>query len=224
MKFKKGSSQYRQYQEKYPEANVIKLVDLAKYMEIYNGAPDLVSKGKQKIVSVFSTEIRDQWNKSPDQFNDYYYKRVVALAILFKTTDDIIKETDWYKTSKSYKANVIAYTLSIIFNYIHSLENPLEVDFIEIWNNQQVGYELRNQISLLCKDVYDFITDEERPTINVTEWCKKPSCWIRAKSKKWNITQNFLNSLKSKEEMESVKQEAKATRKLEDEVDTINFI
>lgn len=224
MKFKKGSSQYRQYQEKYPEANVIKLVDLAKYMEIYNGAPDLVSKGKQKIVSVFSTEIRDQWNKSPDQFNDYYYKRVVALAILFKTTDDIVKETDWYKTSKSYKANVIAYTLSIIFNYIHSLENPLEVDFIEIWNNQQIGYELRNQISLLCKDVYDFITDEERLTINVTEWCKKPSCWIRAKSKKWNITQNFLNSLKSKEEMESVKQEAKATRKLEDEADTINFI
>ena len=58
MKFKAKSSQLKQYQIRYPENQVIKLVDLAKYMEIYEGAPDIVSKGKQEIVKVFSADIK----------------------------------------------------------------------------------------------------------------------------------------------------------------------
>ena len=35
-----------------------------------------------------------------------------------KFSDEIIKQSEWYRANRSYKANVIAYTMSIIFNYI----------------------------------------------------------------------------------------------------------
>ena len=82
MKFKPKSSQMKQYETRYPESQVIKMVDLAKYMEIYDGAPDVVSKGKQEIVKVFAAEIKKQWAKSDTVYNTYYFKRVVALAII----------------------------------------------------------------------------------------------------------------------------------------------
>lgn len=94
------------------------MVELAKYMEIYQGAPDAVSRGKQALVKVFADDIKTQWAKSDTAYNTYYFKRVVALAIIFKTTDEIIKQTAWYKEKHSYKANVIAYTMSVLFDYI----------------------------------------------------------------------------------------------------------
>ena len=103
MKFKPNSSQMKQYETRYPESQVIKMVDLAKYMEIFEGAPDKVSKGKQAIVKVFADQIKNQWSRSDTAFNLFYFKRVVALAIMFKETDNIIKETDWYKEKHSYK-------------------------------------------------------------------------------------------------------------------------
>ena len=44
MKFKPKSSQLKQYELRYPEKQVIKMVDLAKFIEIYESSPDKVSK------------------------------------------------------------------------------------------------------------------------------------------------------------------------------------
>lgn len=93
MKFKPRSSQMKQYELRYPKDHVIKMVDLAKYMMIYYGAPDKVSKGKQALVKVFAEKIKAQWNKSNEVYNQFYYKRMIAIAIMFKKTDDIIKHT-----------------------------------------------------------------------------------------------------------------------------------
>lgn len=117
MKFRAGSSQLKQYSNKYPEKQVITMLDLAKYMEIYQGAPDVVSRGKQKMLQAFAEQIKKEWQRYDEQFNAFYYRRVVALAIIYKRTDELIKQSAWYKEKRSYKANVIAYTLSIIFYY-----------------------------------------------------------------------------------------------------------
>ena len=173
MKFKPKSSQMKQYETRYPESQVIKLVALAKYMEIYEGAPDKVSKGKQAIVKVFAENIRSKWAKSDAEFNNFYYKRVCALAIIYKGADDIVKQTDWYKEKHSYKANVIVYTMSIIFDYIRKNAKGYELDFMKVWNLQGLYPELSEQIKVLCTEVYEYITDDARPIENVTEWCKR---------------------------------------------------
>lgn len=224
MKFKPKSSQMKQYESRYPESQVIKMVDLSKYMEIYEGVPHVVSKGKQAIVKVFAPEIKKQWSKSDEVFNTYYFKRVVSLAIIFKRTDEIIKNTDWYKEKKSYKANVVAYTMSILFDYVRKNKKGYAVDFIRIWNNQDIYKELENQIKVLCTEVYEFITDESRENENVTEWCKKELCWTRAQKKNWTILNNFLNTLVMEDSVKKEVKEAKEERKISNEVDEMKFI
>jgi hypothetical protein len=224
MKFKPKSSQMKQYETRYPEKQVIKLVELAKYMEIYEGAPDKVSKGKQAIVKVFAEDIKKKWAKSDTEFNNYYYKRVVALAIIYQNTDYIIKQTDWYKVKRSYKANVIVYTMSIIFDHIRKNKKGYELDFMKIWNLQSLYPELEDQISVLCTEVYDFITDEERPIENVTEWCKRELCWQKAKEKNWTILDSFMKTLISKESIKDEEKSAKEERKVANELDDLKFI
>lgn len=223
MKFKPKSSQLRQYESKYPPKQVIKMVDLAKYMEIYEGSPDKVSKGTQAYVKCFAEKIKKQWSKSDVQYNEFYYKRVVALAIIFLKTDEIIKETDWWREKRSYKANVVAYTMSIIFEYIRENKKGYEIDFLKIWDLQDVYPTLERQIKQLCTDVYKFITSDDRLTENVTEWCKKEICWERAKHINWNIQNEFLDTLVSETIINEKIKEAKSFQKISNEIDTLNF-
>ena len=224
MNFKAKTSQMKQYENRYPECQVIKMVDLAKYMEIFEGEPHIVSKGKQAIVKVFSPKIKSQWNKSDELFNRFYFKRVIALALIYRKTDEIIKNTDWYKEKKSYKANVVAYTMSILFDYVRTNKKGYTLDFTRIWNTQGVYKELMNQIEVLCTEVYMFITDNSRENENVTEWCKKELCWRRAQKKSWTILDSFINTLILEEDLREEVKDAKAERKIVNEIDDIKFI
>lgn len=223
MKFAARSSQLNQYKAKYPENMVITMLDLARYMELYECAPDIVSKGKQKTLQVFAEKVKKDWQKSDEQFNAYYYKRMVAIAILYRRTDEIIKQTQWYKEKHSYKANVIAYTLSLIFHFIRTYRKGFELDFNRIWNTQDIYEELEDQISVLVGEVYRYITGP-RDTENVTEWCKKEACWLKAKSQVWTFNDPFSYSLVSAEDVTREVKEEKATRKIANEVDMLKEI
>ena len=224
MKFKPRSSQMKQYETRYPESQVIKMVDLAKYMEIYEGAPDVVSKGKQALVKVFADNIKKQWTKSDTEYNVYYFKRVVAIALIFKGTDEIIRNTNWYERRHSYKANVTAYTMSVLFDYIRTNIKGYEMDFMRIWNLQELYPELKQQLRVLCTQVYEFITRDDRTTENVTQWCKQAKCWELAQKQKWNILPSFLKTLIKTEHIKSAEKSAKEERKIEDEVDVLKYI
>lgn len=223
MKFGAKSSQLKKYNDRYPDKMVITMLDLARYMELYEGAPNIVSKGKQKTLQVFAEHIKKQWAKSDAVYNAFYYKRMVAIGIMYKATDEIVKQSDWYKETRSYKANVVAYTLSIIFDYVHKNKKGYEIDFGRIWNAQDIYEELENQIRILSREVYNFITGP-RDTENVTEWCKKELCWTRAKNQIWTINDPFIYSLVEKTEIKETAKEEKKTRELVNEVDLLKDI
>ena len=223
MKFGAKSSQLKKYSDRYPEKMVITMLDLAKFMELYEGHPDIVSKGKQKTLQIFAEKIKGEWQKSDISFNAFYYKRIVALAIIYRCTDEIIKQTEWYKDKRSYKANVIAYTMSLIFYYINTNKRDYELDFERIWNEQNVYEELEDQLKVLVNEVYSFITGP-RTTENVTEWCKKEVCWSKAKENVWTINNPFINSLISKEVINNISREEKSARIIDNEVDSLKEI
>ena len=148
---------------------------------------------------------------------------MAALAILYKRTDEIIRKSEWYKDNRSYKANVIAYTISIIFNHIRKKYKKYELDFRRIWNDQDIYEELTDQITILQNEVHNFITGP-RSTENVTEWCKKELCWTRAQEQAWTINNAFLATLVSKEDVEEERKEGKQKQKLANEVNALNEI
>ena len=223
MKFKAKSSQLKQYSDRYPEKQVITMLDLAKYVEIYRCRPDVVSKGKQKTLQLFASEIKASWDRINTVYNSMYYKKIVALAIIYKKTDEIIKQTDWYKEKHSYKANVIAYTMSVLFYYIRKHHKGYNIDLLRIWNNQDIYKELEDQIRVLCGEVYRYITGP-RETENVTEWCKKELCWTKAQVQVWSISDRFIYSLVSKESVAEEDKEEKSKQKISNEVDMLKEI
>lgn len=223
MKFANRAAELKKYTDRYPERQVITMLDLAKYMELYNCRPDIVSKGKQKYLQRFAEEIKSAWEKGDTQYNELYFKRVVAMAIIYKRTDEIIKQSAWYRENRSYKANVIAYTISIIFHHIQKKYKKYELDFKRIWNDQDIYEELEEQITILQDEVHNFITGP-RSTENVTEWCKKELCWTRAQEQTWTMSDAFLATLVSKELLTEEVKEEKEKQKLSNEIDALTDI
>ena len=71
---------------------VVTMLDLARYMELYECAPHVVSKGKQKTLQVFAEQIKKEWPKSDEKFNAYYYKRMIAVAIMYSVSKNAVAE------------------------------------------------------------------------------------------------------------------------------------
>lgn len=223
MKYIKRKADLKKYTDRYPENQIITMLDLAKYMELYFCNPHIVSKGKQKTLQEFAKVIKLSWDERDTEFNELYFKRVVALAILYKRTDEIIKQSEWYKENHSYKANVIAYTISILFNYVNQKHKEYELDFERIWNEQDIYEELEEQIDVLQQEVHNFIIGP-RSVENVTEWCKRDECWSRAKAQMWSINDAFIATLENKEVARNAQKTSAGIREIENEIDDMEYI
>lgn len=206
------------YLLKNPKNQVVKKVDLAKFINTYEGYPHIVSRGAQTSMREFASRIDRQWNSTDSFFNEYYYKKVISLAIIFKETEKIVSNQEWYKQIKSYRANIVTYTLALLFTIIKREFKEFTFDFKKIWNEQKIYSALEKQIIILSKEVFDFITREDRLTLNVTEWCKKEVCWQKAQKEKWTINNEFLMTLVQKEnENQEIKREMKS-RKVDNDI------
>lgn len=201
-----------------PKAQLIKKVDLAKYMNTMNKQPHMVSKGAQASARYFDAEMRKKWDTSDTSFNQLYYKQMIAMAILFKSTEKLVSNQDWYKVIKSYRANIVTYSIAVILHEIEKDKDKM-LNYNIIWNNQKIPSELTEQLVVTTKEVYDFITREDRPTLNVTEWCKKELCWAKAKKQNWTMLVSVNNILVNKSEMVEEKKEEKTKQILQNEVD-----
>lgn len=192
------AAQAKSFQIKNPKSQVLKKTDLAKYIMTYDGFPHESSKGAQTIMKKFSTSVQGVdgeggfWMKDSSIVNELYFKELIAKAILFKETEKIVSNLDWYKEIKSYRANIVAYTIAVLSNF--SLSKKKKIDLNKIWNIQQLNDVLVEQIEITSKEVYDFLTGP-RETQNVTEWAKKEKCWKNAQKKEWRILPGFQDSL-----------------------------
>ena len=215
------------YLLKNPKNQVIKKVDLAKYLNTYDGYPHIVSRGAQTSMRDFAGRIDKQWSISDSFFNEYYYKKTISLAILFKQTEKIVSNQEWYKKIKSYRANIVTYTLAVLFNYIRIELKDYTLDFKKIWNEQSIYPALERQIEVLSKEIFDFITRDDRLTLNVTEWCKKEVCWQRAQKESWTFNNEFLGTLVGreieKEEIRAKSKERKVDNDLSIELQVVNM-
>lgn len=216
----------KKYQLKNPKNQLIKKVEWAKYINSYEGKPHIVSKGAQFNMREFATNIEKEWEKDNAIYNEVYFRNVISLAILFKETEKIVSDQDWYKAIKAYRANIVTYTISIL-SYIVKKQYPdKKINLRLIWNKQSLYPELRQQIIVTTEEVYEFINREDRTTLNVTEWCKKETCWKRAMEYDWTINDSFIDSLSDandeKEELKEGKKNRKMTNDLNLEMEVVN--
>jgi hypothetical protein len=172
-------AQRKAFQLENPRRQLITKTDLAKYENAWRFLPHTVSMGAQKNFLVFSGYASDEWEKNADQFGEEYYKRVVAKAIVFRRTEDLVSLQPWYQGG--YRANIVAYAVSKLSHLIMFESIGKVFDFKSVWNRQGLTPAVERQLTLIAEKVFDVIVTPQGGFQNVTEWCKKEICWHRVR-------------------------------------------
>ena len=203
----------RRFDLEYPKNQVFTKTDLAKFLNVWDGKPDTVSKGAQKNFADFASSIGKQWRKSngPDNFNELYFQESMAKAIVFKAVERLVTEQDWYRGG--YRANVVAYAIAKLSHDVK--EKGKFINFERIWRQQGISTGLRNSLKVAAAAVHEVLINPISATSNVTEWAKQQACWNRVVA----LQVNWLEALEhelltSREHAEAGRAAARNQREL----------
>ncbi|GAA0856292.1 AIPR family protein [Aliiglaciecola litoralis] len=155
-----------------PKSQMFTKTDMAKYLNVWDEEPKWVNKGAQGNFTQFAKRISQEWKVSSNEFNELFYKRLVAKAIIFKATEKIISGEAWYG---GYRANIVAYTLAALSEYCKSHGKTL--DFDTIWLKQDISIKLVMVIKSIAFYVNEKLMTPPPQFKNITEWAKKDLCW-----------------------------------------------
>lgn len=184
--------------------------DLSKFENVWDDKPTYVNLGAQKNFAQYAGRIGKEWSKNPDKFNEYYYKRAIARAIIFRKTEKLVSCQSWY--NGGYRANIVAYTLALISKLC--ADSGMSFDFMKVWDAQDVSEVVRSALETTSKIVSNDIMVPLANISNISEWCKKEACWDRLQNRtielKSTLSKQFLSSLV---EIESVEEEVKSAIK-----------
>lgn len=211
----------KEFKEIHPNAQKFSKTDLAKFLMVWEEKPHIVSRGAQKNFIEFGKLIVPLWNKNDKEFNDLYYQHSIAKIIIFKTCDRIVFKESWYG---GYKANIVAYTLSTVSFLIK--QEKKSIDFSSIWKQQEINTIFISELKSISRYINNYITNTPEKFTNVSEWCKKDICWIKLQdilinTNELELTNEFLDSLVSKEKVKYEEQEAKKEQKIDNSMELL---
>lgn len=172
-------SEQKRFQAEYPKIQMFSKTDLAKFENIWDGYPVVVNQGAQKNFAHYAGRIGQEWDRKPDQFNEFYFKRAIARAIIFRRTEKLVSTQPWYHGG--YRANIVAYTIAMLARACSRRGHAF--DFIKIWSRQAITPATVQAIEITAKLVHDEITHPKGGISNVTEWCKREACWQELQEK-----------------------------------------
>jgi hypothetical protein len=155
--------------------------DAAKFEHSWAQLPHIVSRGAEKNFREFMIKLGD---KAP-AVDIAYCQRLIAKAILFRATEKIVSARQF----GGYRANIVTYTIARL---AHDTAQCLDLD--RIWREQRLTSALEATIDDLCVLVYQVIT-RPRHVANVTEWAKRPECWIKVLEVDWQVPAQLRDEL-----------------------------
>ena len=210
-----GKKERKQFLLQHPKAKRIRKIDLAKAVNAWWGHPEIVSEGAQKNFTTFAKEIGKLWDADAAQFNEHWYKKMIALLIIFRRLEKAIPQQSWYENG--YRANIIYYTIALFRRLIARRHRNRTLDFLQIWNAQDVPEPLLRFLLQIGEQVLATITNPKRRMGNVTQWCKKPACWASVQTIDLPLPADIDNCLISvSEELGEAKEAQKIQRQAED--------
>lgn len=202
----------RQFLLQNPKSKVITKTDLAKVRNTWGEMPHIVSKGAQTNFMKFAELIDEAWTANDSQFNERYFTESVALVILFKHLEALIPRQEWYE--QGYRANIVTYSLALLHQLIRKQFKNMELDLQSIWQRQSVPESVTKALEQIAEQVFYRITDPNRPTINVTQWCKREGCWNSVQEINLILPAEFSSVLIGKTEVRAAEKEARKDQKV----------
>ncbi len=199
-----------------PKSQKFTKTDLAKYINASEMRPYDVSWGAEVNMTRFQTLMEKDWEKSNLEYNEEYYKDLIAKAIVFKEIERIISNTEWYQNNRGYRAQLVPYTFSK-FVYEASRMNLL-LNYKKIWEQQACLEEYKKDFENIAKMVYDVFNDTNRQILNIGEYAKREICWNKLNEKSYKLSCEAKKQLITQEDKEIDMKAARRDQKIANEV------
>ena len=215
------------FARKFPKKQIIKKEELAKYLYSVDCHPDIVARGNNWVIKEFGTSINETYKKSKEIFNEFYFRKCVVSAIIFRSVDSYVEQLKrvpgaWYKAG-GYKLNIVPYSIAKIFN---AIPKGYSIDWLRIWQNQALYPSFMREIEKVTKMTNDFICDSHG--IIVTEYCKKKDTWETYRDKvPYSISKEFVDDLVpdivAKNDANDAKNDQKEKNKIMAEIEVVKL-
>lgn len=210
-------SKRKEFVKVHPKNQRIRIIDIAKYYNSVEELPFYVVWGGQVNAEKFQNKIQEKWEDDPSQFNELFFKRLIGKAILFKRTHDLIIATDWYKANSGILAELVPYTISKLCHQVKELGKT--INWLDIWNKQCLPKGFDEEILKLGRWVFDRLSDPNREKPNIAEWAKVQRCWTGMAKLEYNLSDDVVSALATKEDEKIDDVSAKKQQRAETAVD-----
>jgi hypothetical protein len=212
-------SEQKRFQAEYPKPQMFTKTDLAKFENVWDGYSVSVNQGAQKNFANYAGRIGQEWDRKPDQFNEFYFRRAIARAIIFRRTEKLVSAQPWY--NGGYRANIVAYTIALLAEVCSKRGQAF--DFIRVWNHQDITPATVQAIEITAKLVHDDIMNPMGSISNISEWCKREACWQRLQGQTDVLMDllpaRFFAELISAHEVEDEARSAVKTQKMQNGIE-----
>jgi len=148
-----------------PRSRRLSKLDLARYLNTWTGLPYRVCLGGQKNFQYFMQRQKDQPPPPPD---DAWFRRLVAIALLYRAAERIIRQMAF----PAFRSQIVAYLVSGL-----SYHTGGRLDFDGIWRRQAITLELEELIRAWAPGI-DEVLRATAGQRNPGEWFKREECWL----------------------------------------------
>jgi hypothetical protein len=209
---------------KYPKAQMVDKLLLAKTEMIFNNYPHLSTKTNQAFPK-FAKQIEDKLEKNNLSINEAYFKEAVAKIILTQATDKLIADSDWGKSRRSVRAYIKAYTLAILDKYVK--EQGAFINYADIWDRQYISDYMRQAVEVCLQVIRTYIESQADET-DLRERLGREYTWAEIQKIHFEIPQKLLEYITTTREAvkyveDEAKKQADMDRKIEYQTTVINL-
>ena len=176
----------KRFEVEFPAAQLIDKTEMAKFETTFACLPHIVCLGSQKCFLHFAEKTAAEWLASELSFNDDWYRASAAKALLFRWTDRMISDSEWYREDRGYKAQTVTYTIAWLVSRVKK-SGKAGLNLPLIWNSQEVPEEICDALRQLAPQVARAIKTTPDTVRNVGEYCKKQACWTEIDRMRFEI-------------------------------------
>ncbi len=201
----------KRFDLEFPKSQLITKTDLAKYELSAVGEPHIVSTGAQKNFAKFAQQIGEAWSKSDSKYDEIWYRRLVAKAIIFRSLEASVSKQSWYEGG--YRANIVTYGMAKVFHdAAESGKHVIDLD--AVWRKQSVPDPLARALLVAAEAAAKVIVTPPPGVRNMSEWAKKQACWAEVRGLSLSYDADFDAVLIDPQEARSEVRQARSSRAL----------
>ena len=178
----KSSAKRDQFARLNPRHQVITKTDLAKVESCFDQLPDVACKGAEKAFDAFADRVAAEWEDETTRsfYGDDWYRAAAARTILFRTTEALVSNADWYEPGRGTRSQIVSYTSSRLAALAANRSNGGRLDYMKIWVAQAAGNVLERQLLKIAEIMNQVLSSPSQSGQSIGEWAKQQACRKRA--------------------------------------------